>query len=103
LTFSLQFSIQDFGPFRLGKWSWPINFASFLVRNFLVFMHFRSLSVQFTIFVCILFILPTAYPVDVLNMNYAIVAVGGLLVVITINWFWWGRHSFKGLVKTVMS
>ncbi|KAG1742967.1 amino acid transporter [Suillus occidentalis] len=80
-------SIQDFGPFRLGRWSWPINFASFL----------------FTIFVCVLFILPTAYPVDVLNMNYAIVAVGGLLVVITINWFWWGRHSFKGLVKTVMS
>lgn len=80
-------SIQDFGPFRLGKWSWPVNFASFL----------------FTIFVCVLFILPTAYPVDVLNMNYAIVAVGGLLVVITINWFWWGRHSFKGLVKTVMS
>ncbi|KAG1740477.1 amino acid transporter [Suillus paluster] len=78
-------SIQDFGPFRLGKWSWPVNFASFL----------------FTIFVCILFILPTAYPADVLNMNYSIVAVGGLLVVITINWFWWGRHSFKGLVKTV--
>ncbi|KAG1733265.1 amino acid permease-domain-containing protein [Suillus lakei] len=78
-------SIQDFGPFRLGKWSWPVNFASFL----------------FTIFVCILFILPTAYPVDVLNMNYAIVAVGGLLVVIAINWLWWGRHSFIGLVKTV--
>lgn len=77
-------SIQDFGPFRLGKWSWPINFASFL----------------FTILVCVLFILPTAYPVDVLNMNYAIVAVGSLLVVITINWIWWGRHSFKGLVKT---
>ncbi|KAG2123138.1 amino acid transporter [Suillus cothurnatus] len=79
-------SIQEFGPFRLGKWSWPVNFASFL----------------FTIFVCVLFILPTAYPVNVLNMNYAIVAVGGLLVVITVNWFWWGRHSFKGLVKTAI-
>ncbi|KAG0697133.1 amino acid/polyamine transporter I [Suillus ampliporus] len=79
-------SIEDFGPFRLGKWSWPVNFASFL----------------FTGLVCILFILPMTYPVDVLNMNYSIVAVGGLLVVITINWFWWGRHSFKGLVKTVM-
>ncbi|KAG1814199.1 amino acid transporter [Suillus variegatus] len=79
-------SIEDFGPFRLGKWSWPVNLASLL----------------FTIFVCVLFILPTAYPVNVFNMNYAIVAVGGLLVVITINWFWWGRHSFKGLVKTAM-
>jgi hypothetical protein len=39
--------------------------------------------------------------VDVFNMNYAIVAVGGLLVIVTINWFWWGKYSFKGLVKTV--
>ncbi|OAX40392.1 amino acid transporter [Rhizopogon vinicolor AM-OR11-026] len=77
-------SLQDFGPFRLGKWSWPVNVASFL----------------FTIFICILFILPTASPVDVFNMNYAIVAVGGLLVIVTINWFWWGRHSFKGPVRT---
>ncbi|KAG2108420.1 amino acid transporter [Suillus discolor] len=77
-------SIDDFGPFRLGKWSWPVNFAGFL----------------FCIFICVLFILPTAYPVNVLNMNYSIVAVGGLLVIITINWFWWGKHSFKGPVKT---
>ncbi|OAX40393.1 amino acid transporter [Rhizopogon vinicolor AM-OR11-026] len=78
-------SLQDFGPFRLGRWSWAVNFASFL----------------FIILVCVLFVLPTAYPVDVFNMNYAIVAVGGLLVIVTINWFWWGRHRFKGLVKTV--
>ncbi|KAG1769761.1 amino acid transporter [Suillus occidentalis] len=70
-------SIEDFGPFCLGKWSWP-----------------------FCVFICILFVLPTAYPVNVLNMNYAIVAVGGLLVIITINWFWWGKYSFKGPVKT---
>ncbi|KAG1819269.1 amino acid transporter [Suillus subaureus] len=77
-------SIEDFGPFCLRKWSWPVNFASF----------------AFCVFICILFVLPTAYPVNVLNMNYAIVAVGGLLVIITINWFWWGKHSFKGPVKT---
>ncbi|KAJ8597640.1 amino acid transporter [Rhizopogon salebrosus TDB-379] len=77
-------SLQDFGPFRLGKWSWPVNVASFL----------------FCFFICVLFVLPTASPVNVLNMNYAIVAVGGLLVVVTINWFWWGRYSFKGPVKT---
>ncbi|KAG1819222.1 amino acid transporter [Suillus subaureus] len=78
-------SIEDFGPFCLGKWSWPVNVAGF----------------SFCVFVCILFVLPTAYPANVLNMNYAIVAVGGLLVIITINWFWWGKHSFKGPVKTL--
>lgn len=77
-------SIEDFGPFCLKKWSWLVNFASF----------------SFCVFICILFVLPTAYPVNVLNMNYSIVAVGGLLVIITINWFWWGKHSFKGPVKT---
>jgi hypothetical protein len=56
---------------------------------------------QFCFFICVLFVLPTASPVNALNMNYAIVAVGGLLVIVTINWFWWGRYSFKGPVKTV--
>jgi len=64
-------------------------------------MHRHLSLVQFTVLVCILFVFPTVYPVDVFNMNYAIVAVGGLLVIVTINWFWWGRYSFKGLVKTV--
>jgi amino acid transporter len=34
------FSIQEFGPFRLGKWSWPVNFASFLVRDFFIYHTF---------------------------------------------------------------
>jgi hypothetical protein len=27
----MTFSLQEFGPFRLGRWSWTVNFASFLV------------------------------------------------------------------------
>jgi hypothetical protein len=71
----------------------------YVARTFIM-QHYSS-SIQFIILVCVLFVLPTAYPVDVFNMNYAVIAVGGLLVIVTINWFWWGRHSFKGLVKTV--
>ncbi|TFY50306.1 hypothetical protein EVG20_g11596 [Dentipellis fragilis] len=34
---------------------------------------------QFTVFICVLFVLPTARPVTAQNMNYAIVAVGGII------------------------
>ncbi|KIJ64797.1 hypothetical protein HYDPIDRAFT_175318 [Hydnomerulius pinastri MD-312] len=77
-------SLPELGPFNLGRWSWPINFASLL----------------FSTFICVLFVLPTAYPVNVLNMNYAIVAVGGLFVIVAINWVTWGRFSFVGPVQT---
>ncbi|KII91586.1 hypothetical protein PLICRDRAFT_513514 [Plicaturopsis crispa FD-325 SS-3] len=77
-------SLPEKGPFDLGRWSWPINFASF----------------AFTVFVCILFILPTAYPVDSLNMNYAICAVGALVLIVAITWVLWGRFHFEGPVKT---
>ncbi|KAJ6455474.1 amino acid transporter [Mycena sanguinolenta] len=72
------------GPFHLGRYSWAINFASF----------------AFTIFVCILFILPTAHPVTQLNMNYAVVAVGGLMLLVVLMWFLWGRTRFSGPVFT---
>ena len=47
-----------------------------------------------------LFVLPTARPVTPQNMNYAIVAVGGIIVLIVLAWFGWGRRSFKGPVAT---
>jgi hypothetical protein len=55
---------------------------------------------QFTIFVCILFILPTVRPVTQFNMNYAIVSVGGIFLIVGITWVLWGRFSFKGPVHT---
>ncbi|KAF8128590.1 amino acid transporter [Boletus edulis] len=79
-------SLPERGPFHLGKWSWPINLASFL----------------FSSFICILFVLPTSYPVNEYDMNYAILAVGGVVVIVAINWVTWGRHSFVGPVQTVV-
>ncbi|KAJ7205269.1 amino acid transporter [Mycena pura] len=72
------------GPFHLGRYSWAINVTSF----------------AFTIFVCVLFVLPTAHPVTQLNMNYAVVAVGGLMLLVLIMWVFWGRTRFSGPVFT---
>ncbi|KIM82776.1 hypothetical protein PILCRDRAFT_820062 [Piloderma croceum F 1598] len=78
-------SLKERGPFTLRQWSWPINFASF----------------AFTVFICILFILPTARPVSSINMNYSIVAVGGIILLVGMIWAVWGRFRFVGPVKTV--
>ncbi|KAK7680308.1 hypothetical protein QCA50_016548 [Cerrena zonata] len=78
-------SFRERGPFTLGKWSWPINVASFL----------------FTVFVCVLFVLPTSHPVSSTTMNYAIVAVGALLLLVVLGWFAWGKDTFKGAVRTL--
>jgi len=73
------------GPFHLGKYSWSVNVV----------------SAAFTLFVCILFILPTSTPVTAINMNYAIVAIGGVLLLILISWFAYGVRHYKGPVSTV--
>ncbi|KAF8558648.1 amino acid transporter [Imleria badia] len=75
-------SLPEPGPFSLGKWSWPINLVSLL----------------FSSFICILFVLPTSYPVNEFNMNYAILAIGGVAVIVAINWVTWGRYNFVGPV-----
>ncbi|CAE6520091.1 unnamed protein product, partial [Rhizoctonia solani] len=76
-------SMQVKGPFHLGRYSRTINIISAL----------------FTVFVCVLFILPTSMPVNALNMNYSI--VGAVLVLILISWAFYGRYHFKGPVSTV--
>lgn len=78
-------SLPARGPFSLGKWSWPVNLASSL----------------FTVFICVLFILPTATPVTQFNMNYAIVAIGGVVLIVSIAWMLWGRSHFTGPVRTL--
>ena len=35
-------------------------------------------------------------------MNYAVVAIGGLLFMTTCMWFSWGRSQFAGPVKTMI-
>jgi hypothetical protein len=64
-------------------------------------LHWIHTASQFGILICVLFVLPTAYPVTVENMNYAVVAIGGILLLTVANWSVWGRHSFKGPVATV--
>ncbi|OBZ76216.1 Amino-acid permease BAT1 [Grifola frondosa] len=59
-------TLPEPGPFNLGRWSWPINLASAL----------------FTVFICVLFILPIAHPTNSLNMNYAVVAIGGVIAIV---------------------
>jgi hypothetical protein len=71
-------------PFHLGRFSWAVNVAS------LVFIALMS----------VLFILPTARPVTALNMNYAVVAIGGLIVLVTVQYVLWGRKVYNGVVHT---
>lgn len=33
-------------------------------------------------------------------MNYAILAIGGVALIVAVNWVTWGRHSFVGPVQT---
>ena len=56
---------------------------------------------QFTVFICVLFVLPTAHPTTALNMNYAVVAIGGVLLLVGACWAFWGRFRFVGPVQTV--
>ncbi|CAE6454999.1 unnamed protein product [Rhizoctonia solani] len=78
-------SMEVRGPFHLGKYSRIVNIISAL----------------FTVFVCILFILPTSMPVNALNMNYSVVAIGAVLILILGSWMLYGRYHFKGPVSTV--
>ncbi|KAF8961453.1 amino acid/polyamine transporter I [Flammula alnicola] len=77
-------AMKERGPFHLGKWSAPINLASF----------------SFIIFICVLFVLPTARPVTQFNMNYAVVSIGGIFLVVGLTWVLWGRTRFFGTVHT---
>ncbi|KAL4248417.1 Amino Acid-Polyamine-Organocation Transporter [Abortiporus biennis] len=85
-VFWFETSLPERGPFTLGRFSFPINLASFL----------------FSLFVSVLFILPTAHPVTSTNMNYAIVAIGGIIVLVGIAWFAWGRQSFKSRRRVII-
>jgi len=73
------------GPFHLGRYSWYVNLTSAL----------------FTVFICVLFVLPTAYPVDSLNMNYAVVAIGAVILIASLCWLVWGHKHFTGPVSTL--
>lgn len=73
-------------PFTLGRFSWAINAA----------------SLAFIALMSVLFVLPTVRPVTPTNMNYAAVAIGGLLVLVSVQYVLWGRHVYNGVVHTHM-
>ncbi len=64
------------GPWNLGRWSKPIGW----------------LSVAWVVFICGLFVLPTAYPITAVNFNYTIVAVA---VVVGGSSLWWALSARK--------
>ncbi|HKC73317.1 MAG TPA: amino acid permease, partial [Chloroflexota bacterium] len=68
------------GPWHLGRWSKPIGI----------------IAVLWVAFISILFVLPQVYPITLLTFNYAVVAVG---IVVLFSGGWWilsARRWFIG-------
>jgi len=68
------------GPWHLGRWSRPIG----------------TIAVIWIAFIAILFVLPQAAPITALNFNYAIVAVGVVLIGTGAWWLLSARNWFTG-------
>ena len=68
------------GPWHLGRWSRPVGI----------------IAVIWIAFIAILFVLPQAAPITALNFNYAIVAVGVVLVGTGAWWLLSARNWFTG-------
>ena len=68
------------GPWNLGKWSKPVGWT----------------AVVWVIAICIMFILPTAYPLKALTFNYTIVAVVIVLGGASLWWVLSARKWFTG-------
>ena len=49
-----------------------------------------------TLFVTIVFILPTVRPVEGATMNYAIVFLAGILLFAALFWYSWGKKYYTG-------
>jgi hypothetical protein len=74
------------GPFHLGAFSFPVAF----------------LAVAWILFISIAFILPELAPVDAQTLNYAVVAVGIVLVYSLGLWVVSARRWFTGPVKQIV-
>ncbi|KAH8707124.1 amino acid/polyamine transporter I [Phaeosphaeriaceae sp. PMI808] len=68
------------GPFKLGMFGAVVNF----------------LSISFLIFTSIFLLFPTAQPVTPKNMNYASTVLGGVLILITGDYFFRARKTYTG-------
>jgi choline transport protein len=72
-----------FGPFRLGRYGWFINFTSLV----------------YIIVSDVLFCFPFALPVDAANMNYVSVILISFTTFITTWWFWHAAKNYEGPVS----
>ena len=68
------------GPWHLGRWSRPVG----------------TIAVIWIAFIAILFVLPQAAPITPLNFNYAIIAVGVVLIGTSVAWAVSAKNWFKG-------
>ncbi|GAA6044206.1 hypothetical protein JCM8097_004672 [Rhodosporidiobolus ruineniae] len=68
------------GPFTLGKLSRPMALIATLYVGF----------------ISVVFCLPTATPITDQTLNYTPVAVGIVLVYVSVSWVLWARKWFKG-------
>ncbi|EMC98071.1 hypothetical protein BAUCODRAFT_32069 [Baudoinia panamericana UAMH 10762] len=68
------------GPWHMGRLSYIVNIWACV----------------WTLFVSIIFIMPTALPVTAENMNYAIVYLGGILFFSMLWWYISGRRYYTG-------
>lgn len=73
------------GPFHLGKFSYPV----------------ATVAVLWICLISIVFILPQADPVNSQSLNYAIVAVGIVVLYSVTFWLVSARKWFKGPVKQI--
>ncbi len=82
LPILLRFFAKDFkpGPWHLGAWSKPIG----------------AIAVIWVVLISILFMLPTANPINAGNFNYTPVVVLGTFLIIGIWWLAGARVWFKG-------
>jgi amino acid permease (GABA permease) len=74
------------GPWHLGRWSALVGW----------------LAIVWVIFICVLFILPTASPITATTFNYTIVAVVAVVGAATIWWFAGARKWFTGPRQNVL-
>lgn len=75
------------GPFRLGKFSIPLNIISLAWITF------------FAVILCF----PSVSPVDAQTMNYASLMIGAVLLFALFFWFVSGRHFYKGPMQNADS
>lgn len=71
------------GPWNLGRYSTVVGWV----------------AVVWVAVICVLFVLPPAYPVTASTFNYAPIAVAVVAVFATVTWFVGGRHHFMHGMK----